>query len=309
MKSEVTRRLFLNQATLSMIGFATTVKPLSYFYDYSLTDDVVLTVRNQLFDMVNNERLDTGLRALKLDELACRVAEAHATDMAQGGFLSHWGTDGRKPYHRYSFAGAIDAIEENDGALDHGVPVASDEADGDMISLHSSMFHESPPNDGHRKTILNEYHTHVGFGMATRGSHVRLCELYVAKYVSIDSYRANAPLGSSFMLSGRTLDRMYLVKSIDVFYESVPVAPDPLWLRQLRSYSLPDERETLLPKLPENTFYEDGSSGSIKLEGQKFHVRITLPKKPPGICTIVVWLRHPGMSSAFPATQICVRTE
>src|SRR6266550_8337675 len=130
MKSEVTRRLFLNQVTLSMIGFATTVKPLSCFCDYSPADDAVLTVRNQLLNMVNHERTDAGLSILKLDELACRVAEAHAIDMAQGGFLSNWGTDGRKPYHRYSFAGASDAIEENDGAVDHGAPVASDEAAG-----------------------------------------------------------------------------------------------------------------------------------------------------------------------------------
>ena len=309
MKSEITRRLFLNQASLSMIGFATTVKPLPRFGDYRPTDDAVLTVRNQLLDMVNHERIDAGLSILKLDELACRVAEAHAIDMAQGGFLSHWGTDGRKPYHRYSFAGANDAVEENDGAVDHGAPVASDEASGDLISLHSSMFYESPPNDGHRKTILNESHTHVGFGIATRDTHVRLCELYVAKYVLIDSYRTSGHVGSSFMLSGRILDRLYLLKYIDIFFEPLPVAPDPLWLRQLRSCSLPDERETLLPKLPDKTFYEDGSSGSIELLGQKFQVRIALSKKLPGIYTIVVWLQRGGMSNSFPATQICVRAE
>jgi len=309
MKSEVTRRLFLNHATLSMIGFAATAKPLSCSYDYSPSDDAVLTVRKQLLEMVNHERTDAGLSILKLDELACRVAEAHAIDMAQGGFLSHWGTDGRKPYHRYSFAGGSDAIEENDGAVDHGAPVASDEAAGDVISLHSSMFYESPPNDGHRKTILNECHTHVGFGMATRDTHVRLCELYVAKYVSIDSYRTSGHVGSSFLLSGRILDRLYSLKDIDVFYEPLPVAPDPLWLRQLRTYTLPDERETLLPKLPDKTVYEDGSRGSIALLGPKFQVRIALSKKLPGIYTIVVWLQRGGMSNPFPATQVCVRAE
>src|SRR5438046_9935569 len=151
MKSKVTRRLFLNQATLSMIGFATTVKPLSCFYDYGPADDAVLTVRNQLLDMVNHERTAAGLSILKLDELACRVAEAHAIDMAQGGFLSHWATDGRKPYHRYSFAGASDAIEENDGAVDHGAPAASDEAAEDVIGLHSSMSYDSPAHDRHRQ--------------------------------------------------------------------------------------------------------------------------------------------------------------
>src|SRR5882724_13232369 len=124
MKSEVTRRLFLSQTALSMIGFAAAARPLSCVSNDRLSDDAGLTVRNQLLDMVNRERRDAGLHILELDELACRVAEAHAIDMAQGGFLSHWGTDGRKPYQRYSFAGGIDAIEENDGASDHGAPVA-----------------------------------------------------------------------------------------------------------------------------------------------------------------------------------------
>ncbi|HEX7720694.1 MAG TPA: CAP domain-containing protein [Pyrinomonadaceae bacterium] len=307
MKSEVTRRLFLNQAALSMLGFATAARPLSRVRNDRLSDDAGLTVRNQLLDMVNRERRDAGLRILKLDELACRVAEAHAIDMAQSGFLSHWGTDGRKPYQRYSFAGGIDAIEENDGASDHGAPVASDEAAGDLISLHSSMFYESPPDDGHRKTILNWYHTHVGFGMATRGTRVRLCELYIAKYMTIDPYRPKARVGSKFTLSGHILDQSHSVKSIDVFYEPLPVAPDLLWLRELRAYGLPDNRERLMPKLPENTFYEDGSSGSIEMFGPKFRVRISLSKTLPGIYTIVVWLQQYGTS--FPATQICVRAE
>jgi len=309
MKSEVTRRLFLSQTALSMIGFAAAARPLSCVSNDRLSDDAGLTVRNQLLDMVNRERRDAGLHILELDELACRVAEAHAIDMAQGGFLSHWGTDGRKPYQRYSFAGGIDAIEENDGASDHGAPVASDEASGDLISMHSSMFYESPPDDGHRKTILNWYHTHVGFGMATRDTRVRLCELYVAKYMTIDPYRPTARVGSKFTLSGRILNQLHSVKSIDVFYEPLPVAPDRLWLRQLRNYSMPDERGRLLPKLPDKTFYEDGSSGSIELLGPKFQVRIALSKKLPGIYTIVVWLQRSGTSNSFPATQICVRAE
>jgi len=91
MKSEVTRRLFLSQTALSMIGFAAAARSLSRVSNDRLSDDAGLTVRNQLLDMVNRERRDASLHILELDELACRVAEAHAIDMAQGGFLSHWG--------------------------------------------------------------------------------------------------------------------------------------------------------------------------------------------------------------------------
>ncbi|HEV2904387.1 MAG TPA: CAP domain-containing protein, partial [Pyrinomonadaceae bacterium] len=72
---------------------------------------------SQLLNLVNAERAAVGATSLKLDSLACSVAEKHAVEMARNDFLSHWGLDGRKPYHRYSFAGGVEAIQENDGAI------------------------------------------------------------------------------------------------------------------------------------------------------------------------------------------------
>src|SRR5881398_1271695 len=170
---QIDRRSFIKGAAPFALGLHAIVRPQVPLERGRFNEDDVRLAREQLLRMVNEERSQAGLNKLELDDLACNVAREHALDMAKGEFLSHWGTDGRKPYHRYSFAGANDAVEENDGAVDHGAPVASDEAAGDLISLHSSMFYESPPNDGHRKTILNESHTHVGFGIATRDTHVR----------------------------------------------------------------------------------------------------------------------------------------
>ncbi len=35
-----------------------------------------------------------------------------------------------------------------------------------IISAHMAMYNERPPNDGHRKNILNPWHTHVGLGFS-----------------------------------------------------------------------------------------------------------------------------------------------
>src|SRR5258708_11720031 len=82
------------------------------------SDEYLPIVRQRLLDLVNTERSQAGLSALELDDLACKVANDHARDMANGRFLSHWGSDGRKPYHRYSFAGGIHAIQEKVSAAD-----------------------------------------------------------------------------------------------------------------------------------------------------------------------------------------------
>jgi uncharacterized protein YkwD len=310
MRSEIGRRRFLQQASWSMLAL-----PVSAIARHGIVTKVpfgenLAPLPNQLLNLVNEERTAAGLTVLKLDELACKVAEKHAIEMAEGDFLSHWGRDGRKPYHRYSFAGGTEAIEENDGAADHGAPVASEEFTSDLIGLHKAMFDEFPPNDGHRQTILAPQHTHVGFGVALRGNHVRLSELYVARYVAIDEYSVRGVPKSKFFLSGRLLDPAYSLTSIDVFYEPLPSPPELPWLQTPRSYSLPDDRETLLIKLPENTFYETGSRGSIEIHGRgRFRAPINLTRKQPGIYTVVVWIQKSGMGKPFPATQVCVRAE
>ena len=88
------------------------------------------------------------------------------------------------PYHRYSFAGGTDANAENDSSADYSKPIESDELPFAAVRMHIVMHDEVPPNDGHRQTMLTPQHTHVGFGVAWRGLHIRLCEVYVSRYVT-----------------------------------------------------------------------------------------------------------------------------
>src|SRR5438094_479089 len=82
------------------------------------------------------------------------------------------------------------------------------------------------------------------------------------------------------------------------------------WLRTPRPYSMPDERNTLRPRLAEDRDYIDGSKGSIEFYGRgRFRVPIKLSNKTPGIYTIVVWIQKFGLTTPFPATQVCVRAE
>lgn len=304
------RRVFLKRAAVSAVAL-----PLGAAMPRIVKASAIATpefpaMTNHLLNQVNIERAEAGLKSLKLDGLACAVAEKHATEMARNNFLSHWGLDGRKPYHRYSFAGGVEAIQENDGALNSSTPVVSAEVPIHLMSMHRSMHDEVAPNDGHRQAILNPIHTHAGFGYADYGFCVRLCELYVARYVAIDPYPVTASPRNRIVLSGRLLESSYSLVSIDVFYEPLPSPPDRAWLRIPRPYGLPDERESLLPKLGPNRFYEDGSKGSIELQGRgRFSVPILLSRKEPGIYTAVVWISRTAKEEPFPATQICVRAE
>lgn len=310
MTSDFNRRKFLKNVGFS--GAAVTLRPIANLLAQERPRQTAENppMRQQLLAMVNRERAAVGASALKLDELAINVAQLHAIEMAQNNFLSHWGLDGRKPYHRYAFAGGTEATAENDSAVDHSAPMSSEEIASDFLRMHQSMHDEVPPNDGHRLTMLAPQNTHVGFGLAVRGMHVRLCEVYVARYVSVDPYPITRPPQSRFIFSGRVLDLNYTVEGVDVFYEPLPRPPEMRWLQVPRSYGLPENPENLAPKLPPNTFYDDGTAGTIEFPARgHFRVPIELSKKQPGIYTLVVWIQRSEKSEAFPATHVCIRAE
>jgi len=311
MKFEVSRRTFLTQATFSLLAIeAISARraraALSKFFD----DGALEPMRTELLNLVNEERDDAGLTTLKLDDLACNVAQKHATEMAEYDFLSHWNREGLKPYHRYAFAGGSDATAENDSAADYSGTIYSDEMPFAVIRMHKSMFAEVSPNDGHRQTILTPQHTHVGFGMAWRGTHIRLSEVYVARYVSIDPLPSVKRPLNRFVLSGGVLNPKYSVEGIDVYYEPLPSPPARSFLVKPLPYGLPDDRTSLYVKLPTFKTYDDGTTGTIELlSGGRFRVPIELSKRQPGIYTLVVWISRSQSEQPFPATHVCIRAE
>jgi len=302
----ISRRSFLKSAAPFALGLRTIARGQTPFERGRFSEDDLPMAREQLLRTVNEERSQAGLSKLELDGLACNVAGDHALDMAKGEFLSHWGSDGRKPYQRYSFAGGTDAVQENASSADDILSLTPAGVLKDLHDMHLSMLNEKPPNDGHRRTILFPAHTHVGFGIALRGFHLRLAELYVAKYVRVDPIPQRVKSKQSVLFSGRVLNQQNELVGVEVYYEPLPTPPQIEWLRVERSYGMPDERESFQPRLPAGVHYSDGTAGEIEmLAGGNFRVRLPL-SKIPGINTIMVWLSKGENGVPFPASQICV---
>jgi uncharacterized protein YkwD len=306
---ELSRRTFLKAAVPCSLALSAIARGQELIERGRFNEADIPLAREQLLQQVNAERAAAGLSQLQLDELACTVAGAHARDMAQGEFLSHWGSDGRKPYHRYSFAGGTDALQENASSADGIQSATSAGVLKALRDMHQSMIDEVKPHDGHRKTILYPQHTHVGFGIATHGLSVRLDELYLARFVKIDPLPQEMKTGASELLSGKLLSSNSILTGVEIFYEPLPTPPDISWLREARSYGMPESTEKLLPRLAERLFYPDGSNGSIEIDsGNRFRVRVRLSKKP-GINTLMVWIKTAQTRLSFPGAQICVRVQ
>lgn len=305
----IDRRAFIKAAAPFAVAVPAAIRGQVLIERGRFSPDDVPLARQQLLEMVNAERRQHGLTHLELDDLACRVAAGHALDMIEGQFLSHWGRDGRKPYQRYSFAGGTDSIQENASSVDNVSSTTPADVEQSLFEMHQTMIDEVPPKDGHRRTILFPYHTHVGFGIAVKQDRIRLDEVYVSRYAEVDPIERIAKPATRIRFNGKLLNRKHLVHAIYVYHEPLPVPPPSEWLRIPRSCGLPDTFASLLPRLPSNYLYVDGSKGVIET-GNKGTFRTRVPLfKEPGINTIVLWIKRTNNEAAFPVTQVCIRCE
>lgn len=267
-------------------------------------------IRKNLLEMINEERDVEKVSLVEFDDLATEVANKHALDLVTNDFIGHWGSDGFKPYHRYSAAGGTHATEENVSAADGTWSMKAKDLKQDSAYLHVRMYQEKPPNDGHRRTILAPQHTHVGIGLAVKDLRLRLVELFVAKYVEVKPIKREAKPNTQLTFSGKIVRPGYLFNNIEVFYEPLPTPPEMEWLRQPRSYALPKDSKVLRPRVQPPFMYPDGNVGIVEVYADKsFQTPVSLYKNKPGIYTIVVWLRTAKSRTAFPATAVCIKAQ
>ena len=139
------------------------------------------SAREYALKLINDARTVAGLDEVTLDNNS--AAQSHAEDMRTNCFLSHWGTDGLKPYMRYTLAGGEQYSAENLVGIgycptdSHRYIAMSIKADLDeaMDGLMRSS--------GHRQNILNPHHRKVGIGISYQRPNLWLAQLFVGDYV------------------------------------------------------------------------------------------------------------------------------
>ena len=304
----ISRRSFIKVATPLLAGFPALARAQTAVQRRKFSDEDLPAARELLLNLINADRLKAGLSQLQLDDLANKAATAHAQDMARGQFLSHWGSDGRKHYHRFAFAGGTDAVQENASAATNIQSLTPEGILEDLRDMHASMMAEVPPRDGHRKTILDPFHTHVGFGLGFNGYNLRLDELFLARYVLLDPVPKEAKPDSIVAVQGRMINASHFLNEVDVFFEPLPAPPEIDWLRSPRAVSLPDDYTQLRPRALPGTKYSDGTPGDFDWErGGRFRAPVKL-NKGPGIYTIVLFVRRVPSDRGFPGALVCVES-
>jgi uncharacterized protein YkwD len=127
--------------------------------------------REYMLSLINRQRAEAHCQPVQLDDTACTAGQLHSDTMAEVHFNSHWHPDGKKPPQRYSDLGGFDYVMENSHGTGESPPFVVSIAEKQLFDKReieqeeNCYFDEKPPNDGHRKNILDPQHTHVGLGL------------------------------------------------------------------------------------------------------------------------------------------------
>ncbi|MGB8779362.1 MAG: CAP domain-containing protein [Candidatus Bathyarchaeia archaeon] len=209
----------------TILILATIILGLFVFYSYpNLFSNIIPNqsttnyTHGELVDyaltLINLDRSSRGLSNVSLSPIDS--GQVHADDMFNHGFFSHWGTDGSKPYMRYTWAGGKGAVEENVAAYLQGSPSDLKTALKDLE--FNMMFNDSASNWGHRDNILNSFHNEVSIGVSHGNSQLYFVEDFIDDYINWSTFTFTQ---NQVTLIG-SLTKQVSLSQVNIFYDSLP---------------------------------------------------------------------------------------
>ncbi len=238
------------QIQLPDIDIVETVTPLvSTSEEKALAESRIL-----MLDLINEERIKRGLNPVSMGSNT--AAQAHADSMLATCTSSHWGTDGLKPYMRYSQAGGYQHNAENVAGLNYCVGYGYiSETPNKGVSEAMRGLMASP---GHRDNILDPRHAFVNVGVANDGYNTMVAQHFEYDYVSfgslpeidggIASFVVVMPLSSNF-------DDYY----VTIYYDPPPHSLEPGQLSRTYCYNFGVPVVSIRPFLSGGWEYTDSS--------------------------------------------------
>jgi hypothetical protein len=284
-------------------------------------DETRFTLRDELLRLINRDRKQFGVAPVQLDPFASVVADNYCRLQIRNGTSGHFTVDGRAPYMRYSFAGGNDGVSENAAAWSANYHLGDRALYEMMRRSQQAMMGEVAPHDGHRRTILDPYATHVGIGLAWEGGEFRLAEEFVRRYVDWShALPRSASAADRVLCSGRPV-RGFDIEAITVHHEPFPQPLAAITANAIASYSLPDKRREYRPRLRAyprlsggrvervSDQYAGGGRGDFPLaDDGSFAFAVPFPDGP-GVYTVVVWVRRQGAREPIAASNVSIRVE
>ena len=160
------------------------------FVDPSDTTTEPPKLRNQaakmhMLDLINQARGRAGVPPVVMG--TNNVAQIQADQLLGDCVSSHWGTDGLKPYMRYSLAGGYQANGENfSGNNECGLADTLLHWTADPMEMVADTVEGLLGSPGHRETMLSPEFRKVNIGLAWDRNVFKAIQHFEGNYVNLD---------------------------------------------------------------------------------------------------------------------------
>ena len=198
--------------------------------------------RAAVVSRLNQARAQAHLPALAYDSLLERVGDAHSREVLDDKVQGHFALSGVPPYLRYLLAGGTGFHQENASSFSSSRPVVRAQLAAILMTSVERMLEEVAPHDGHRRTILDPWVTHVGVGLAWDGGEVRASQEFATLLAQeLTPLPTSTTPRSAVMMTGR-LRKPWQPAAVEVLWEELPHARTAAELRNVHAYSYPPRR-------------------------------------------------------------------
>ncbi|QLQ09019.1 MAG: hypothetical protein HZY76_23040 [Anaerolineae bacterium] len=222
------------------------------------------------------------------DPTAAQAGQAHAADMLANGYFSHWNLQGLGPEHRYALAGGRDAVAEN--LYTFWYRYEDGRAANRRLAAWSVTPRPASCRPGHRRTILDPAHTHVGVGIAydPQRGEMRLAQEFVTRLVDMPALPVEAASGETLQVRGALLADA-LDPLINLAYQPLP---GPFTAETVPSGTY-RSRATIVEAI------------QPRLDGREFSAEVRLGQANTPASTRFGFGSNAGQKWSWPANSLC----
>jgi hypothetical protein len=269
-------------------------------------DEPHAAAKRVLLARINRDRHEAGVPPLAYERRAALAGDRFCLGAALDGAWGHWDTAGRAPYLRWALAGGVDYHSENVAAYSVSSGRIDRPLEDILLQAHDAMMAERPPQDGHRRTILDPLFTHVGIGLAAAGGEFRTSQEFTRVVLSWVEMPATPLRRGDWARFGGEVPPDWEVGLVEIRFEPPPRPVTLLDLRRRGSYRLPGVVRSMRPRLPEGGVYDTGGRGDFPEEGGRFS--LSFPLAEEGHYFVVTYVRPRGSTreTMSPATTALV---
>ena len=243
------------------------------------------------------------------------AAQVHADDILKTRAISHWMTNGEKPYMTYAIYGGRGKVSQNVGfggyqnveeCLQQTAICAKLDPKAKIKSTeYAMMYDDASSNWGHRDNILDKHHTHVSLGISYDDYTFVLVQNFENNYIK---FRKPISEDKGQVTFAGTIPKGNLY-GIEIYYDVLPTSKVYFENRDATSYGNGDFIAAVVKPLPENQYYEQSSDYTLIVANKwiasdgavdvGFDISPLITKR--GVYTIIVTIDVDG--ETFPAAS------